>query len=449
MVKIRVHQIEHGGKIVLFFCDSLSIQTVTREDAACIGQILNGLSEQEAQTMGEVFLRRYQKNAALLAAQKSCPPPAEEEADTFSTLILHVSNDCNMKCAYCFANHGTYASAPAMMSPETARTALERYIARYRRIREIKFFGGEPLMNLPAIEAACAYVSRQYEAGRLVRLPRFKVITNGTILTEEIIRTAVQYNIQVVFSLDGPPTVHDALRYFPEKQPSCQRILQNFRRWKKSTNGAQPCSIETTYTQAHIDAGWSITDVVRYFQTELGMQPGQVNVSLVNLPISDPLHISDVPACWSGYAADLINRCRQEGDFYGDLKLMGLIYRLKHKKTAPEELCSAGKTWSAVSATGQVYPCLMFMDNPGFFMGNVQEDFFHQEAYRKIVAQFQNCHPKQHSPCSTCFANRVCNQCAGINFFMTGNPAVTHPQQCAAMRRTIERLICGIADGIL
>lgn len=250
MVKIRVHQIEHGGKIVLFFCDSLSIQTVTREDAACIGQILNGLSEQEAQTMGEVFLRRYQKNAALLAAQKSCPPPAEEEADTFSTLILHVSNDCNMKCAYCFANHGTYASAPAMMSPETARTALERYIARYRRIREIKFFGGEPLMNLPAIEAACAYVSRQYEAGRLVRLPRFKVITNGTILTEEIIRTAVQYNIQVVFSLDGPPTVHDALRYFPEKQPSCQRILQNFRRWKKSTNGAQPCSIETTYTQA-------------------------------------------------------------------------------------------------------------------------------------------------------------------------------------------------------
>lgn len=448
-MEIRTHRIEHGEETVLFFCDSLSIEKVEKEDADCIDRILAGMSEQQARAEGEPFLLRYRKNMELLKRQKSCPAPEPDDPDTFSTLILHVANDCNMECAYCFANHGTYASAPSMMSPQTARAALERYISRYRRIREIKFFGGEPLMNLPAIEAACACVCEQHAQGRLDRLPRFKVITNGTILTAEIAQTVIRYNIQVVFSLDGPASIHDALRYFPGRNPSWQRILENFRRWREYTGGAQPCSIETTYTQAHIDAGWSIPDLVHYFQTELGMKPGQVNVSLVNLPKSDPLSIPDAAACWSGYASELIDRRRTRGDLPCDLKLMGLIYRLKQKKTAPEELCPAGKTWSAVSAEGRVYPCLMFMDNDRFFMGDVREDLFRQKRCQEVVRQFQNFHPKQHPPCSTCFANRVCNQCAGINFYMTGNPARAHAQQCDAMRRTIEALICGIADGLL
>lgn len=69
--------------------------------------------------------------------------------------------------------------------------------------------------------------------GRLDRLPRFKVITNGTILTAEIAQTVIRYNIQVVFSLDGPASIHDALRYFPGRNPSWQRILENFRRWRE------------------------------------------------------------------------------------------------------------------------------------------------------------------------------------------------------------------------
>lgn len=448
-MEIRIHRIKHGEETVFFFCDSLSIEKVKKEDADCIDRILAGMSEQQAKALGEPFFLCYQKNMELLTKQKHCPAPEADDAETFSTLILHVANDCNMECAYCFANHGTYASAPSMMSPETARVALERYISRYRCIREIKFFGGEPLMNLPAIEAACVYVYEQYAQGRLARLPRFKVITNGTILTREIVRTVLRYNIQVVFSLDGPAFIHDALRYFPRKYPTWQRILENFRLWQEYTAGEQPCSIETTYTRAHIDANWSITDIVHYFQTELGMKPGQVNVSLVNLPKSDPLSIPDSAACWSGYASELIERCRKQGDFPCDLKLMGLIYRLKQKKTASEELCPAGKTWAAVSAEGKLYPCLMFMDNSDFFMGNVQEELFRQKAYQNVVHQFQNFHPKQHPPCSTCFANRICNQCAGINFYMTGNPAHAHIQQCTAMRRTIETLICGIADGII
>lgn len=448
-LETRIHKIRHGNETVLFFCDSLSIVKATEEDVRCIEQILDGLTESEARNRGENFLELYRKNFGLLAGQTNVVQNSDVSDENFSTLILHVSNDCNMKCAYCFANHGKYLSESSLMPKETAIEALALFYSQYRQIKEVKFFGGEPLLNLPAIEAVCSYVYERYDRGEITKLPRFKVITNGTLLNDQIIAAAIKYHIRIVFSLDGPAVIHDVLRYFPGKRPSYDHIIRNFWRWKGATGGAQPCSIETTYTRAHMDAGLSIQDVVEYFHRELKMEYGQVNVSLVNLPEADPLHITDIAACWSDYARELVEKARQLGCYCGDLKLLGLIYRLKSKKTAPDELCPAGKSWAAVSSTGNVYPCLMFMDRDAFFMGNLGDNLFQSSQYKSVVDSFQNCHPMEKVPCSTCFANKVCNKCAGINYFLTGSIDSTHHGQCVAMKQTIEILACAIADGIL
>lgn len=91
----------------------------------------------------------------------------------------------------------------------------------------------------------------------------------------------------------------------------------------------------------------------------------------------------------------------------------------------------------------------MFMDNKNFKMGNVKADLFQSNLYRKIKSKFSDCNPKINDSCKYCFANQVCNQCAGINYFMTGKISQKHPDHCLSIRNTVEILIRGIADGII
>ena len=69
-------------------------------------------------------------------------------------LCIHICHDCNMRCRYCFADEGAYHSVRERMSFETAKAAVDFLIANSgkRKVLEMDFFGGEPLMNLDVIK---------------------------------------------------------------------------------------------------------------------------------------------------------------------------------------------------------------------------------------------------------------------------------------------------------
>ena len=448
----RIHKIDHDGFSVLFFPDSLSIIKTDPKLAYFYIQVAKSADEEEfnhylrsiAHLYPEICKRSRQEYSASQDFSR------EDIPSDFSTLILHVSNDCNMRCAYCFANHGVYQSSPGMMSEETAIRAVSLYYSHFRHIHEIKFFGGEPLMNISAIKAVCAYLFDKAERGEIENLPRLKIITNGTIFNQEILDAVTRYGIQVVFSIDGPPEIHDSQRYFMKRRPSYGVITENLKKWKSSTQGKQPCSIETTYSNAHRNAGWSIARVVRFLYDEFDLKEGQVNVSMVNLSPTHPLSLKNIPEIWLEYAHDIVQNKKNDNRFDGDIKMMGYIYSLINRKRTSSVICSAGGRWAAVSAQGDIYPCLMFMDNLPFHMGNVHDTAtFHGEKFQRISNMFQQCRPNESSPCLQCFANQVCRKCAGINHFLTGNIGVQDSGICEAVRGTIETLACGIADGIL
>ena len=450
---LRVHLIKDQSDFVLFFCDTLSIKKITDR---CAQNYLSKLQNICSSTSNSTFyVNMYDASQLNLTdeftqSENSQNPIHTASDEKFSTLILHITNDCNMMCKYCFANHGLYASDRGLMSPQTAIRAIEIYYKRYGYIREIKFFGGEPMMNTETIREVCVHVHKMLKRKAIQQLPRFKIITNGTILNPEFISTIVEYKIQVVFSIDGPSEIHDKLRYFRGGRASYDLIMSNFKKLKDYTNGEQPCSIEATYTKAHEEAGYSIAEIIRYFYDKLGMNKGQVNISMVNLPFSNPLSLPDYSKHWISYVEEVKKLQLETGRFYGDLKIIGMLNRLKNKKCIPpDELCPAGHRWAAVSAKGEIYPCLMFTDNEFFKMGNVyDEDVLNSALYKKITSDFSNIHPQENEPCKNCFVNNVCGKCAGINHFMTGNVACTDHMHCQAIRKVFEVLISGIANDI-
>lgn len=429
-----IHLIPNGETTIVYCCDTMDYHILPKKEAMRIADEIDntGIADistsEKASTIEETKIESYD--------------------DEFSTLILNISNDCNMRCKYCFANHGVYQSPKGMMSTDIACKAVEEYANKYHQIKEIKFFGGEPLMNISTIEAVCKRTNALYSEGVLKKLPRFKAITNGTILNDKVFELVEKYSLNVVFSIDGPPEVHDMARVFVNGQGTFNVIRKNFEELQKRTQGAQPCSVEVTYSNAHLLNGMSMADTVEYLYREFSLAPGQVNVSLVNLNSDDPLALPDGENCWSEFAKEVLQR-KQDGEgFFGDLKLMGLVHRIKNHKRSSDILCSAGTSWAAVSSSGKIFPCLMFIDQDDFYMGCVSTSFIDTNIYRNISSKF-NVYHKHNAPCVKCFAKQICNRCAGINHFLTGDISGNDPHQCKIMRDTVETLIKGIANGIV
>lgn len=421
--RMRVHFIKGKDSDIAFLCDTLEIFKVTPEERKRL---------ESQKIMGEKYPELV----------------VDEAPDYFSTLILHVSNACNMKCAYCFANHGSYGSNEGLMSEKTALQAVDVYYGRYKRIKQIKFFGGEPLMNVPVIEAVCRHVGEKYGRGEIQGLPEYKIVTNGSIMTDMAMEVIKNYDIQVVFSMDGPQEIHDYARIFSDGSGSFEKIRGNFRKLRDHTGGKQPYGVEMTYTAIHRQHGMSMKDVTEFFVTEFQVEARNVNISPVSADDGSIFALKDQNYCLIDSAKEILSAMENGQKDCLDQKLYFLIKKIKAGVKSDRQVCNAAWKWSAVSASGNVYPCLMFMDRDEYMMGNIYEDLFHDSRYQKLTDTWSHYDRFQKPSCRNCFANNLCINCMGQNMDASGSVYEKPVKQCDAMRKLMEVVIEGIAEGV-
>lgn len=155
--------------------------------------------------------RRIRKNSQ---AQKDLEIFGKESVRILGRLIMNPSSTCNLMCRYCYAQNYLNGETCRHMSIETARAALENFYRQYDAVRVIHFLGGEPLLNIDVIKYVCSWITKRFKRGIIKMLPVFAIITNGTIVSEEIIKTIKKFKIQVVVSIDGPSDINDKNRVF-------------------------------------------------------------------------------------------------------------------------------------------------------------------------------------------------------------------------------------------
>lgn len=134
---------------------------------------------------------------------------------------------CNLACRYCFESN-----FKGFMSEET-KNAVVRFAGELldggAKALGVTWYGGEPLLALDTIEALtkaflklCEEKHASYEAS---------IITNGTLLTEEVAERLVAAKVSSAqVTLDGPPEVHNQRRPFRSGGPSFAQIVANLER---------------------------------------------------------------------------------------------------------------------------------------------------------------------------------------------------------------------------
>lgn len=150
-------------------------------------------------------------------------PIAAPESSSPEVLVawLHVTNQCNLRCPYCYIH-----KTPDAMNLETGQQSIDAVIRsalthQFKRI-QLKFAGGEATLNFPLVSALQTYAETQAASHHLAL--ESVVLSNGVIITDQMIDFLQMHAMKLAISLDGLGETHDTQRPFISGRGSFKQV---------------------------------------------------------------------------------------------------------------------------------------------------------------------------------------------------------------------------------
>lgn len=128
----------------------------------------------------------------------------------FTATSLHifvVTNYCNSKCVYCQAKSNS-ANSCKMMNTEVARKSVNIALQSPQSELNFEFQGGEPLSNFSVIQ----YIIEYSEENKKDKIIHYNLVSNLSLLTDNMINFLKEYNVSISTSLDGDRLLHNKNR---------------------------------------------------------------------------------------------------------------------------------------------------------------------------------------------------------------------------------------------
>ena len=146
-----------------------------------------------------------------------------------NTFTVLPTTDCNARCFYCFELNGNRRN----MSEETAHKTAEYIEKNWNgKSATLRWFGGEPLYNIDAIDIICSDLK-----AKNINF-KSKMISNGYLFDDEVIAKAkALWNLTwVQITLDGTEEIYNRIKAFIYKdEPSAfKRVLGNIEKLLKA-----------------------------------------------------------------------------------------------------------------------------------------------------------------------------------------------------------------------
>ena len=354
------------------------------------------------------------------------------KSNAVKALCIHICHDCNLRCRYCFADEGAYHSERELMSEQTAKKAVDFLLKNSgnRKVLEVDFFGGEPLMCLQIIKNVVAYARE--EGAKLGKKFLFTTTTNALLLDDDAIDFFNREMENVVLSLDGRKEVHDAIRKTKNGKGSFDLVIENVKKFVRS-RGDKSYYVRGTFTAKNLDFSKDVIFLAENGFDSISMEP--VVTDIDDLAIRDE-HIPAVLDEYENLCEKYLDKYKNgEGFnfFHFNVDLEGGVC-LQKKVSA----CGAGNEYFSVVPNGDIYPCHQFAGDKDFLMGNVYDGVLDGKIREKFAASCLFTREE----CGDCFAKFICSGgCAANNYHFEGDINKPYKATCAMMKKRIE---CGM-----
>jgi radical SAM protein with 4Fe4S-binding SPASM domain len=310
------------------------------------------------------------------------------------TIQIFVTNECNLKCKYCYINQNNEYLLPQQI--DLFYNYLNDILNLYGfENYSITYFGGEPLLNWDIIK----YSHEKYFKNDKKCLYEI-IITNGILLNGEIVKYIKQENLKVSYSFDGiwqninrplkiknNLTSYDLLfnnkKYFDELnifphimiQPNnCNSLIDNFyffiNEWKLDF-------IDFTF----VEDGWLWNNKnikncednlikLRLEYEKLIKENKNINITLFTIPILEYI-------------------------------------RFKKVNKKRNIVCFSGHDGIALGLDNKIYPCVRFATNKKYSLIDLEKLKFNKNIIKFIYKQ-QERKSLQFKNCEKCIIGNYC-----------------------------------------
>jgi uncharacterized protein len=393
------------GRALLFGADQASLFAVDRSTQEVLNRWLprETIDLRDASSADREILVALRDAQVLVPAQwprYPAPSPIDPAAIPLGTLVLEVAQACNLRCTYCYAGGGSYGGKARIMDPGLARRAA-RFLVEASGGREsvtLVLFGGEPLLNFPALQAAV--LEGEAVASTLGKKLVVSLTTNGTRFTPAALDFLREHRIGISVSIDGPPDVHDANRRYPgEHAPGTYADVVAGLRLLRA-HASRPPAARVTLTP---DQWGRVPEVFEHVLglgfLEVGIAPSSpVTAKLLPTPAQDE-------ALFAGFStlARRFAREAAQGRALPFSNLLDLLARL-HVGQAKGAPCGAGLGYLAMDAEGRFFLCHRLAGATRFCVGDIESGI--------DCAKIRACLTEQAAPrrdaCGACWARSLC-----------------------------------------
>jgi uncharacterized protein len=413
------HSFPASGREFLYLVPSAAVFELDAAASAVIARLRQGAMPptQLVEELSAQFSRSYleetiaellQVRALGVAGVPEAPPPRQMPPENFplTTMVLNVTNQCNLSCTYCY-EYGEdkivdteNGRKPKFMSEETARESVDFMLreAGDNRVAHLTFFGGETLLNLPVLKSTIAYARlRAAEVGKEID---FSLTTNATLLKPDVIEFLAENRVGVTISIDGPKEVQDQFRVFSNGTGSYDIVVPKIRELLRA-HRTRPIGARVTLTTNTID----IRKIFRHLIEDIGFR--EVGFAPVTTAPNRDYAIAEegfdsMLRQFQSLAADFLEAAL-ENRHHGFSNVKDTLEEI-HKGVSKPFPCGAGLGLMGVSTDGDVALCHRFAGSDEHRMGTVRTGID-----RLVQIGFlEKHHIDDKTDCSRCWARPLC-----------------------------------------
>lgn len=362
-------------------------------------------------------------------------------------LILNISERCNLRCKYCVYS-GLYPYERTHSYRTMAKTITLRTIdyflnhAQESDHVDISFYGGEPLISYEIIKETIKFIiNRKYSKDI-----NFHIDTNGTLLTDEMLKFILKNKIFIQVSLDGPQQLHDRYRVFPDCKGSFNIIMQNLRKIIKLDKDYYMKRVAFAVTLA---PPYALLERDDFFNSEMFTEH-PISPTFVDsfdtqffdkyCRNSNSNLTLEIEALRTRYINARLNNTEpsefEKGFFERPLIKIHKRELLPLEDTAPSNgICIPGVRRLFVTTEGMFYPCER--TGNAFFLGDTKTGLVLSRILNLINHYLESSTPE----CIQCWAVRLCSLCFASSRRGDKLSFCRKKQHCFVERKTLHNAL--------
>jgi len=336
-------------------------------------------------------------------------------------VTYNITEDCNLKCAYCYEVDKKPVDLPLDYAKRFNRILLDDpnpigatdeqdWIIHSGII--LDFIGGDALMRPKLVEQIIRdFIFQAGSAGhRWARRWRSSISTNGTLFGEPGVKEFLnefKENISLGVSVDGCPEIHNKNR-----SNSMSAILKH---WDWYMNYTPNPSTKATLNRDSIPF---LLKSLKFLHEDLGLKYINMNFIFEDMELST----LDLEELDKQMVACVEYVKKHDNDIYWSM-LSPLFGDACSMKDPEKGWCGAG-SMPCLSVNGKIYPCFRFMPHTmhdrafDLPVGDVWNGFDKKENFLLVRQQTRD--KISNKECLECPIETCCSWCIGSSFSETG-----------------------------